>query len=173
MRTLPKRNHERDGWMTSSIADKNYKGQSSLELLVTLAFGLIILLPIVVLAFIQIANSSSSLSTTEAQAAASKLASVATSVGAQGYPAKQLVLVQVPQQITNIYVGTSTNGPGHVITFVVNTNAGPSYVTSYTPLNVSGNLGQILAPGLYLVNVSAQSTCPGNPAISCVYIAST
>lgn len=153
--------------------NRKSKAQSSLELLITLAFGLIILLPIVVLAFIQISNSQSSLATTEAQAAASKLAGVATSVASQGPPAKQLVLVQVPQSVTNIYVGTSTSVSGHEIIFVVNTNAGPSYVTAYTPVNVSGSLSAITTPGVYLVNVSAQSSCPTNPSISCVYLAST
>jgi uncharacterized protein (UPF0333 family) len=149
------------------------KAQSSLELLITLAFGLIILLPIVVLAFIQISNSQSSLSATEAQAAVSKLAGVATSVSSQGFPAKQLVLIQVPQSVTNIYVGTTTNIAGHEIIFVVSTNAGPSYVTAYTPVNVSGSLSTLSTPGVYLVNVSAQSSCPSNPSISCVYLAST
>ncbi len=77
------------------------KAQSSLELLVTLSFGLIILLPIVVLAFIQISNSTSTLSATEAQGAATKLADIATIVGSQGYPAKQLVLIQVPPNVQN------------------------------------------------------------------------
>ena len=149
------------------------KSQSSLELLITLAFGLIILLPIVVLAFIQIANSSSTLAATEAQAAASKLASVATSVASQGYPAKQLVLIQMPQSVASVFVGTTTNTAGHEIIIVVNTNAGASYVTAYTPVNVSGTLSTITAPGVYLINVSAQSSCPSNPGLSCVYLAST
>lgn len=149
---------------------KKSKAQSSMELLITLAFGLIILLPIVVLAFIQISNSTATLSTTEAQAAASKLANAATSVGTQGPPAKQLVLVQVPQNVNSIFVGTLSNLPGHEIVFVVSTNAGPSYVTAYTPLNVSGNLATITAPGVYLVNVSAQGSCPSMPALPCAYI---
>ena len=152
---------------------RELKSQSSLELLITLAFGLIILLPIVVLAFIQISNSSSTLSATEAQAAAQKIAAVATSVSSQGPPAKQLVLIQMPQGITNIYVGSITNTAGHEIIIVVSTNAGPSYVTAYTPVNVSGSLTNDKAPGVYLVNVSAQSSCPTNPATSCAYIATT
>ncbi len=149
---------------------KTKRAQSSLELLVTLSFGLIILLPIVVLAFIQIANSTSTLSTTEAQATASKLASISATVGSQGAPAKQLVLIQIPQGVSNIYVGGTNNIVGHEIVLVVNTNAGQSYVTAYTPINVSGNLEGITAAGTYLVNVSAQSACPPAPSASCVYI---
>jgi uncharacterized protein (UPF0333 family) len=152
---------------------RNTKAQSSLELLITLAFGLVILLPIVVLAFIQISNSSSTLSTTDAQAAAQKLASVAVTVGAEGPPAKQLVLIQVPQSVTDIYVGTTSGTIGHEIIFVINTNAGPSYVTAYSPLNISGSLSADLNPGVYLINVSAQASCPNYPALPCAYIATT
>ncbi len=151
---------------------KKMRAQSSLELLITLSFGLIILLPIVVLAFIQIASASSTLSSTQAQAAAAKLASIATSVGAQGYPAKQLVLLQVPPNVQNIYVGTQNNGVGHEIIFIVSTGSGPDYVTAYTPVNVSGYIEELSSTGTYLVNVSAMNSCPSNPSVSCVYIKS-
>jgi hypothetical protein len=149
------------------------KSQSSLELLITLSFGLIILLPIVVISLLQISTSASSLATTEAQASASKLADISTAIGSQGYPAKQLVLVQVPQNVENIYIGNQTNGVGHEIIFVVNTNAGTSYVTAYTPVNVSGYLEEDALQGTYLINVSAQNSCPSNMAVQCVYIQAT
>lgn len=151
----------------------NKKGQSSLELLVTLSFGLIILLPIVVLAFIQISTSTSTLAATEAQGAATKLADVATAVGSQGFPAKQLVLIEVPPNVHSIYVGNFTNGVGHEIIFNISTDAGPSYVTAYTPVSVSGVLTQDIQVGTYLVNVSAQNYCPSNIVVPCVYIKPT
>ncbi|MCL4403543.1 MAG: hypothetical protein M1500_01020 [Candidatus Marsarchaeota archaeon] len=156
-----------------SIMRRQARGQSSLELLITLSFGLIILLPIVVFAFIQISTASSTLSSTNAQAAASKLASVAAAVGTQGYPAKQLVLINVPTGVQNIYVGTQSNGVGHEIVFTVSTSAGLSSVIAYTPVNVSGYLDSITQTGSYLVNVSAQNSCPSNPIVSCVYIKPT
>lgn len=149
------------------------RAQSSLELLVTLSFGLIILLPIVVLAFIQISTSSSSLATTEAQQTASKLANTAAYIGAQGYPAKQLTLIQMPPDIAAIEVGTLSGGIGHEIVIEIRTNAGLSYVTAYSPVNVSGSLGNIASAGSYLVNISAQTYCPADAAVSCVYIQST
>ncbi len=147
---------------------RNKKGQSSLELLITLSFGLIILLPIVVLAFIQIATSSSTLAATEAQEAASKLASVASVVGAQGFPAKQLTLLQVPPDVADIYVGSENGGIGHEIVFVVRTTAGASYVTAYSPVNVTGYLGSLTSQGTYLVNITAYDSCPANRFIPCV-----
>jgi hypothetical protein len=149
---------------------KNKKGQSSLELLITLSFGLIILLPIVVLAFIQIATSSSTLATTEAQEAASKLSSVAAVVGAQGFPAKQLTLLQVPPDVADIYVGGENGGLGHEIVFVVRTTAGASYVTAYSPVNVTGYLGSLTSQGTYLVNVTAYNACPTDRYVPCVYM---
>ncbi|HUC38706.1 MAG TPA: hypothetical protein VL944_01080 [Candidatus Acidoferrum sp.] len=146
------------------------KGQSSFELLITVSFGLIILLPIVVLAFIQISASNSSLASTEAQQAASKLANIATSVGSQGFPARQLVLIQIPPDVQNVYVGTQQNGVGHEVIFTISTSSGVSYVTAYTPINVSGYLGGVTAQGVYLINVSAQNSCPSNPQLACVYI---
>ena len=155
------------------MESRQFKSQSSLELLITVAFGLIILIPIVVLALVQVSNSTSTLTTTQAQAAASKLAAAAASVGSQGYPAKQYVIIDVPQSVTGIYVGTSTNGLGHEIIIVVNTNAGPDYITAYSPVNVTGSLQADITQGTYLVNVSAQQSCPVNAAISCVYMTAT
>ena len=153
--------------------NKSRKSQSSLELLITLVLGFLVLLPIVVLEFIQIASATSTLSATEAQEAATKLATIATVVGSQGFPAKQLVLVQIPPNINNIFVGNTVNGVGHEVIFIVNTNAGLSYVTAYTPLNVSGYLENIAQPGEYMVNVSAQSSCPSLANVACVYMKST
>ena len=134
---------------------------------------MIVLLPIVALAFIQMASSTSTLSTAEAQEAATKLAGIATAVGSQGFPAKQLVLLQIPPNINNIFIGNVVNGVGHEIIFVVATNAGPSYVTAYTPLNVSGYLQNIVQTGTYLVNVSAHNSCPSLAGMPCVYMKST
>ena len=156
--------------MSTEPSRRGLRGQSSFELLITVTFGLIILLPIVVLAFVQISTSSSTLATTESQAAASKLAGVAITVGSQGYPSRQLVLIQVPPDVQNIYVGTLSNGVGHEVIFVVSTSAGYSYVTAYTPINVSGYLEDISSPGTYLVNISAENSCPTNVAVPCVYM---
>jgi hypothetical protein len=146
------------------------KSQSSFELLVTMTFGLAILLPLVVIAFLQLSNSNASLSSAEAQQAASKLTSVATLVGIEGPPAKQLVQIQIPPSVQYIYVGTSKNAVGHEIIFVTRAPNGPSYVTSYTPVNVSGNLGGEVNQGTYLFNVSAEASCPSDPSLPCVYI---
>jgi hypothetical protein len=152
------------------LEKKFLKLQSSFELLITLSFGLAILIPIVVIAFIQIANANTSLSAIESQQAASKLSSVATLVGSEGFPARQLVQINVPAGVINIYVGNTINGVGHEIVFEVVSPINASYITTYTPVNVSGNLGSISSQGTYLVNVSAQLQCPTNLNLQCVYM---
>ncbi|MCL5428062.1 MAG: hypothetical protein M1321_02670 [Candidatus Marsarchaeota archaeon] len=144
--------------------------QSSFELLITLSLGLVILFPLVVIAFIQLSNANISVSSIQAQQAASKLASVVSLVGAEGPPAKQFVQIQMPPGVENTYIGTNTDGIGHSITFIISTSAGPSYVSQYVSVNVSGNLGGIINPGTYIVNVSAQAQCPANALFSCVYV---
>ena len=144
--------------------------QSSFELLVTLAFGLAILLPLVIIAFIQLAGANANLSAIESQQAASKLANVATLIGSQGPPAKQLVQIQVPPNVRFIYVGNANNTVGHEIIFVITSPSGLSYITSYTPVNVSGSLGGITSTGAYLVNVTATESCPSNNVVPCVYM---
>ncbi len=149
---------------------RSLRAQSSFELLITLAFGLAVLLPVVVLAFIQIASSSSSLASIEAQQAASKLTSIATLVGSEGYPAKQVVQIEMPPGVQYVYVGSSSTGFGHAIVVGVSSPSGISYITSYTPVNVSGNLGGITAAGTYLINVTAQNVCPNGSNVPCVYM---
>jgi hypothetical protein len=146
------------------------RGQSSFELLVTLAFGLALLMPLVVIAFIQLANTNTSLAAIESQQAASKLSNIATQVGSEGPPAMQLTQIEVPPNVRFIYVGNVNGTVGHEIIFVVTSPSGLSYVTSYTPVNVSGNLGSITSTGTYLVNVTATAACPSNTILSCVYL---
>lgn len=146
------------------------KAQSSLELLITISFGLAILLPIIIIAFVQISNTNTSLYAIESQQAASKLSNVATLVGSEGPPAMQLVQINVPPGVINIFVGNTMNGVGHEIIFEIISPVNSSYVTTYTPVNISGNLGGLASQGTYLINVSAQSRCPSNPNLQCVYM---
>lgn len=154
-------------------SESTLKLQSSFELLVTLSFGLAILLPLIVLAFIQLASANSSLAAIESQQAASKIASIASLVGSEGPPAKQVIQIQMPPGVQNIYIGTLASGIGHEVIFAVRAPTGLSYVTSYTPVNVSGSLASITSTGTYLINITAQSKCPGQLPVPCVYITST
>lgn len=149
----------------------HFKQQSSVELLITVSFGLAILLPIVIIAFIQVSNSNISFTSAEVQQASSKLSSVATLVGSEGPPARQLVQISIPPGVENVYVGnTMPGGVGHEIIFQIASYINSSYITTYTPVNVSGNLGGIVSQGTYLVNVSAQAQCQGDPSVQCVYM---
>ncbi len=150
--------------------NRRIAAQSSFELLVTLAFGLAILLPLVVLAFIQLSSSSSSLTSVQAQQVANKLSSAATQVGSEGPPARQVTQIEMPSGVRFVYVGNLNNSVGHEIVIVISSPTGLSYITAYTPANVSGQLGGITATGTYLINVTATSSCPSNPGVACVYM---
>jgi hypothetical protein len=152
--------------------NKRTRLQSSFELLITLSFGLAVLMPLVVVAFMQLESANVSLSSIESQQAASKLASAAASVAAEGAPAKQIVQISVPPNVRYIYVGNVNNTVGHEIIFVVSATSGLSYVTVYTAASVSGSLGGISSAGTYLVNVTATSACPSNTLMPCVYLSS-
>ncbi|MGC8479734.1 MAG: hypothetical protein ACP5M9_03660 [Candidatus Micrarchaeia archaeon] len=149
---------------------KNLKLQSSFELLVTLSIGLAILLPLVIIAFIQLSNANVSVSSIQSQQAASKLASIATTLASEGPPSKQFVQIQVPQGVQNIYVGNEQDGIGHIILFVVRAENGPSYITEYTPANISGNLGGVVNQGTYIINLTDEANCPSDTSLSCVYM---
>lgn len=152
--------------------NKAMRLQSSFELLITLSFGLAVLMPLVVIAFLQLSSANVSLSSIESQQAASKLASTATLIASEGAPAKQVVQISIPPNVRYIYVGSVNNIIGHEIIFVVTATSGSSYITSYTPAAVSGNLGGISSTGTYLVNVTAMSACPSNALMPCVYLSS-
>jgi hypothetical protein len=83
------------------------------------------------------------------------------------------VQIQVPPYVYGIYVGTQNNLIGHEITFIVRTGIGLSYVTAYTPANISGYLEQLTQPGTYLVNVSATDSCATAPGRPCVYLSAS
>ena len=146
--------------------------QSSFELLITLSFGLAILMPLVVIAFAQLSSANVSLSSIESQQAASKLAGTATQVASEGAPANQVVQISVPPNVRYIYVGNIGNSVGHEIIFAVSSASGISYVTAYTPASVSGSLGGLSTAGTYLVNVTAMAACPSNTLMPCVYMSS-
>src|SRR5271157_3278211 len=112
------------------MANSPKRLQSSFELLITLAFGLAILMPLVIIAFIQLSGATTSLSAIQAQQVASKLASFSALVGSEGPPAKQLIQIQMPPNVRYIYIGTINNNVGHEIILVITSPTGLSYITS-------------------------------------------
>jgi hypothetical protein len=146
------------------------RSQSSLELLITIGFGLMILIPVMILAFLQVSSTPASLSVSAAQTAANKLASAVTAVGTQGAAARQTVVLQIPPNIQGIYVGSQNNQPGHEIIFAVKTGTGLDYITAYTAVNASGYLEQLTQSGTYIINVSSMGSCPSLPSQPCVYL---
>ncbi|BCS90669.1 MAG: hypothetical protein ARM1_0126 [Candidatus Micrarchaeota archaeon] len=151
----------------------NLRLQASLELLITLSFGLVILIPIIGFALVQVANANYNLEALEAQQAAQAIANTATLVYQEGYPAKSVVEIYVPPGVENIYVGSTNGNYGHFIIFQLYSILGPDYVSAYTTANITGYLGNIVQQGSYLVSIEANSSCSFTQNKLCVVISSS
>lgn len=140
------------------------RGQASMELLVTVAFAVVILVTIIALAYLQMNSASDQLALDEAQQSVDRLTNVVDAVSAQGPPAKAIVDITVPKGISNITIGSETPPYiGREINFKVQTSISPqpSDVLKTTLYNVTGDLRQILHPGTYQVTVEVVEDCMG------------
>jgi len=146
------------------------KGQSSVELLITLAFALIMLIPITVMVYLQTSSGSEQLAIDQAQQSAARLKGVADSVGAQGPPAKATINIVLPQRLSGITIG-SPYPPfiGNEIVFYVQTSAGTSEIVVTTMYDVTGDLGSYTKAGTYPVYAEAVDNCRGT-GVPCVVI---
>ncbi|MDD5317970.1 MAG: hypothetical protein PHF51_04560 [Candidatus ainarchaeum sp.] len=142
-----------------------------MELLVTVAFAVLLLVTVIALAYLQINSASDQLALQEAQQSVNKLKNVADEVSAQGPPAKATIEITVPKGITNITIGSDTPPYiGREINFKVQTSASsqPSDVIKATLYDVAGDpqyLQSLLHPGAYQVSIEVVDDClgTGNP----------
>lgn len=153
---------------------RHRKLQSSIELLVTIGFGLGVLLPFLLIAYSQATTSFTSLVTAQAYATAQKIVTTANIIGSQGEPAKQTIQVFIPQNIKAIYIGskTQTPGVGPFLDFQIQGVGGVSDIVVYSQVNISGTI-RYMGSGSYLVTLTAFNSCPLNPSLSCVFINSS
>ena len=145
-------------------------GQASLELMITLAFALLMLIPIIVLVFLQTSSGSEELAVDQAQQSVFRLKNAADVIGAQGPPAKATVNIIVPQRLTSITVGSQSSPYiGREIIFSVNARGGTSDVVAVTLYNVTGDLSAYTKSGTYPVSIEAVDDCLGTGS-PCVVI---
>jgi len=145
-------------------------GQASLELLITLAFALVMLIPITALVFIQTTSGSEQLSIDQAQQSTNRLKNVADIVAAQGAPAKATVSVVIPQRLSAITIGSATYPYiGREIIMRVRTSAGETEIVATTLYNVTGNLTNYTKAGTYPIYAEARENCSGL-GYNCVFI---
>ncbi|VVC72278.1 Uncharacterised protein [uncultured archaeon] len=144
------------------------RGQASMELLVTVAFAVMMLVMVIGLAYLQMNSASDQLALEEAQQSVNKLKNVVDAVSAQGPPAKAIVEINIPKGISNITIGSDTPPYiGREIIFKVQTSVSsqPSDVPKTTLYDVTGDLHTIMHPGTYQVTVEVVDDCvgTGNP----------
>lgn len=149
---------------------KRTRGQASMELLITLAFALVMLLPITVLVFMQTSSGSEQLAIDQAQQSANRLKNIADTVAAQGPPAKATISIVLPQRLSGITIG-SASPPyiGNEIIFRVKTSAGDTEIVATTLYNVTGDLSNYTKSGTYPVYAEAVDNCRGT-GTQCVVI---
>ncbi|NYZ79157.1 hypothetical protein H0N99_03330 [Candidatus Micrarchaeota archaeon] len=147
------------------------KAQASTEIMITVAFVVTIMFPLLLIAYMQSANVSDQLAVQQAQQTATKVANYADVVGSEGYPARMSVQVFMPTNIDSITVGNSTGGIGHELIIKVKTSAGPTQVVALTLTKIAGDLSTIAKPGTYFIKIYAEDNCTQvDPMQNCVYI---
>jgi hypothetical protein len=146
------------------------KAQASTEIMITVAFVVTIMFPLLIIAYLQSANVADQLAVQQAQQTSTKIANYADEVGAEGYPAKMSVQVFIPQEVDSIVVGNSTGGVGHEIIINIRTSAGLSQIVGLTLTKIAGDLKTIAKPGTYFIRIYAQDNCTADLSQNCVYI---
>jgi hypothetical protein len=147
------------------------KAQASTEIMITVAFVVTIMFPLLLIAYMQSSNVSDQLAVLQAQQTATRIANYADVIGSEGYPAKMSVQVFMPQNINSIIIGNSSSGIGHELVISVKTSSGPTQVVALTLTDIAGSLSDIAKPGTYFVSIQAEQNCTQvDPTQSCVYI---
>jgi hypothetical protein len=146
------------------------KAQASTEIMITVAFVVTIMFPLLIIAYLQSANVSDQLAVQQAQQTANKIANYADEVGSLGYPSKMSVQVFMPQNIYNISIGNSTGGVGHELIITLRTSAGTTQVVGLTLTRIAGDLSTIARPGTYFIKIYAQDNCTKDLSQNCVYM---
>ena len=146
------------------------KAQASTELMITVIFVITIMLPLLLITYLQTSNLSEQLSIQQAQQTVNKITNMADIVGSQGEPAKATVQIFIAPNTANITVGNSTGGVGKEIVLTIKTSAGMTQVVGITASNIAGDLSPIARPGTYFIVLTAQQNCTIDQRNKCVYI---
>jgi hypothetical protein len=147
------------------------KAQASTEIMITVAFVVTIMFPLLLIAYLQSANVSDQLAVQQAQQTANKIANYADVVGSMGYPAKMSVQVFMPQNVESITVGNSTGGVGHELIVNIRTSSGLTQIVGLTLTKIAGDLSTVAKPGTYFIKIYAEDNCTQvDPSQDCVYI---
>ncbi|MEK6954032.1 MAG: hypothetical protein AABX01_03425 [Candidatus Micrarchaeota archaeon] len=146
---------------------RSSKGQSSLELLIILAIGLVVLGLVISTSQQRIASSSQALSFSQAKSSVSLLAQAADAVYLEGAGARREVKFVIPDGVL------STSIAQHSISMKVASQNGGSDAAANTRALLCGNSFLPTAPGTYYIVVEGLDGCVALGANSKLIVSST
>jgi hypothetical protein len=147
------------------------RGQASTEIMITVAFVVTIMFPLLLIAYLQSTNVSDQLGVQQAQQTVTKITNYADVIGSEGYPSRMSVQIFMPPNIENITVGNSTGGIGRELIINLRTSAGVTQVVGLTLTPIAGDLSTIAKPGTYFIKIYSEENCTQvDPLQQCVYI---
>ncbi|MBN2477990.1 hypothetical protein JXB01_01740 [Candidatus Micrarchaeota archaeon] len=128
------------------------KGQVSVELLVVIAFILVLFIPLLVISYFKVVENNDQLVLIQTQISASRIANLGNSVARMGENSSIITDVYIPPHVKTVNF-KSVGGGGEVI-FVLSSKEGDTEVVAVTdfPLEVDQNLN-IEQEGLYRIEI--------------------
>ncbi|MBI4452531.1 hypothetical protein HY637_03815 [Candidatus Woesearchaeota archaeon] len=124
------------------------KSQVSVEYMLVMGFAALITIPLLVIYYTYSADSSDTVSTTQALQIARKIVDTSESVYYLGKPSQTTLKLNFPDGIH------STNLTGKEAVFKIKTQAGITDIVQVSSVNMSGTLPK--SPGIHILTVKAE-----------------
>ena len=121
------------------------RGQISIELVLTVGFALVMIIPLTILLYEHNTNTQRDINGNQAHLIARKITDVADSVYYMGYPSTQTIKVYMPRQIDSINITDR-----EITMFLDDGNE----IVSSSKINLSGTVSP--SSGLRLIQISAE-----------------
>lgn len=129
------------------------KGQVSAELLVTIGFILLMITPLLFIAYTRMGESNERLAIAQAATGGTRLAYLVDSVGGVGGNASMITEINVPAYVEGVSAG------GNEVVFTMKTSAGINEIVKVTKFNMNstdGGFERLERPGTYHIEVRAE-----------------
>jgi len=125
------------------------KSQVGTEYLMVMGFVSLILVPLVIVYFTSVQDTSDEIGSRQAINIARKIVDSSESVYFLGEPSQTTLKVSVPQNVQSASVN------GREVVFIMKTKSGPSDLVQISSVNMTGSLPN--EPGQYLITIKAES----------------
>jgi hypothetical protein len=127
------------------------KGQVSAELLIIVGFILLMITPLLFIAYTKMGESNEKLALAQAEMYGARLASLVDTVGGVGGNASMITEINVPPYVKNI------SAEGKEVVFALETSAGMNELVKVTRFNMTSiDFGRLEKPGTYYIEIRAE-----------------